>query len=208
MCSDRWKVRLYGLYMRTGQYTKAEATLNELDDPGRSESPIVPEDLSDESRASFIAIQRINLKYQQSNGTYQLTEPELNTLRTEVLKDIPERAHARGLLLLTTGEKYTREVTEGLGQREAKSKLSDQWSIYPNPTNDMLNIDYNVDFDGNITIYDLIGSKMLQMDVVSKGNNKIKMDVSSFKDGIYMLIVRDKDSNLIKTKKVIINSLK
>lgn len=150
------------------------------------------------------------MKYQRSNGAYQPTESELNTLREEVLKDIPERAYARGLLLLTTGEKYNRDVSEGKGlePRESKQKITDEWSVYPNPANDVLYIECNVDFDGKIEIYNLMGSKMLQKSVVSNGSNKIEMDVSLLKDGVYMLMVRDKENNFIKTQKVIINSVK
>lgn len=213
ICNDRWKIKLFGHYMKVGEFIKAEAVLNELDDPDRSETPIVPEDLTDESRTSFISIQRINLTYQQSNGAYQLTESELNTLRNEAIKDIPERAYARGLLQLVTGEKFEREIPElfagELKQRESKIRIPDKWSIYPNPTRDILFIDYEGEFDGTLVVYSLLGRKMLMKSIVSKRrNSRFELNVSSLNKGVYLVVIRDIDNNLVKSEKIIINSTK
>jgi len=49
---------------------------------------------------------------------------------------------------------------------------------------------------------------MLEKNIVSKGNSKIEVNVTSLNDGVYLLIARDSDNNLVKTEKVIINSVK
>ena len=61
LCWDRWKIKLYGHYLKGGHYAQAEVVYNEIIDVRSYGKAVIPEDISDESRASFEAVQRINL---------------------------------------------------------------------------------------------------------------------------------------------------
>lgn len=71
-------------------------------------------------------------------------------------------------------------------------------TLYPNPTNGIVNID-SVSKINNIIIYDLAGKQIRQVNV---GNKNAKIDLSGFPKGTYILkIVNDKT---IHTKKVLV----
>jgi hypothetical protein len=208
MCGDIWKIKRYGLQMYHGDLTQAETILNELDDPREAEPPVISEDLSDESRASFITTQRINLKYQAGKGTYQLSDAELNILRVEGLKNIPERAYASGLYTLVTGNKLPVEWPQEenpIYPRES-SDDSEIWSFSPNPANDVMHIAFagKGAIEGKVTIYNVVGRKMLERPINYNGKSETLLDVSSLIDGMYVITVKDKDENVLKTQKLII----
>lgn len=212
LCDDHWKIKLYGHYMKHNLYYKADSLLTVLEDPNLREPPIVPEDLSDESRESFIAIQKINLKYMVSNGSYQLSPIELSLLQTEAERTIPESAYAKGLYMLVTGEYLARDLPDRLMQ-ELEPRSSEMvevanWTIYPNPANDLLYINYtaNVGFNGKMVVYDLLGSKVLEKHVKFESKSENYLNVSTLKDGVYILTIKDKENEIIKSQKVMINS--
>ncbi len=215
LCDDRWKVTLYGHYMKYRLYSKADSLLNVLEDPNMREVQIVPEDLSDDSRESFVRVQRINLKYQTSHGLYQLTSDELATLQEEAVKPIPESAYAKGLYLLATGIYIPREwpdrISGNLQPRDKKAKVGKEiWSIYPNPTDSELHIAYHSkeDIEGNMIVYDLYGSKVMEKPVIFTEGSDIFLNVSSLKSGVYILTVKDAENKIVKTQKLMINSIK
>ena len=215
LCDDRWKITLYGHYMKYRLFSKADSLLNVLEDPNKREAQIVPEDLSDESRESFVRVQRINLKYQTSHGAYQLTSDELATLQEEAKKPIPESAYAKGLYLLTTGIYIPREwpdrISGNLQYREKKTKTSKEiWSIYPNPADSELRIAYNgkEDIEGNVIIYDLYGSKVMEKSVSITQGSDVFLNVSSLKSGVYILTVKDAENKIVKTQKLMKSSIK
>lgn len=208
MCGDIWKVKRYGLQMYHGDLTQAETILNELADQRLAEPPLVPEDLSDESRASFITTQRINLKYQAGKGSYKVSDAELNILRVEGLKNIPERAYARGLYTLVTGDKIPVELPleeNPIYPRES-SDDSEFWSFSPNPANDVMQIAFagKGTIEGKVTVYNVDGRNMLERLINYKGKSETLLDVSSLIDGMYVITIKDKDENVIKTQKLII----
>ncbi len=212
LCGDRWKIRLYGFYMKTEQYNKAQKILQELDTPSKVAPKIIPEDLSYESRTSFVNVQKINMSYQISNGAYKPTESELNILRNEANKDIPERAYARGLLLLITNEKFERDIPKSFQDRlklRAKEKNKDNnWLIYPNPAEDILYVEHKKQFYGKIFIYDLLGNILLKKEITAKNSGVIDINVLSLNEGIYLLVIKDLKNNLINSKKIVISSFK
>ncbi len=215
LCDDRWKVMLYGHYMKYRLYSKADSLLNVLEDPNMREAQIVPEDLSDESRESFVRVQRINLKYQTSHGSYQLTSDELAILQEEAVKPIPESAYAKGLYFLATGIYIPREwpdrISDNLQPRDNKAKGGKEiWSIYPNPTDSELHIAYHSkeDIEGKVIIYDLYGSKAMEKTVSFIEGSDIFLNVSSLKSGVYIITVKDADNRITKVQKLMINSIK
>ena len=65
-------------------------------------------------------------------------------------------------------------------------------SIYPNPTTGILNIDFSGEQVQRLTISDVVGKKVFEKNKVNKTE---AIDLSGFKNGIYMLIVQTEDEN-------------
>ena len=75
--------------------------------------------------------------------------------------------------------------------------LDQQIKFYPNPTNDVLNIDLEKPHDFQIIIYDSYGRKILEE------NNPNQINVSTLSKGFYFLHLRDKSrSSKVITQKI------
>jgi hypothetical protein len=207
MCGKIWLIKLYGLYLYHGEIAKAETVLNELADPRLYEPPVIPDDLSDESRTSFIATQTINLRYLKSNGTYQFTSADLNTLIAEAEKNIPERAYAGSLYTFATGEILPRILPEDTIQpRDSESDVPErEWTFSPNPASDALTIDYNgkSEISGKITVYSTDGRLILAKPIKFNGRSDSDLNVSTFAAGIYMISITDESNAVIYKDKFI-----
>lgn len=78
-------------------------------------------------------------------------------------------------------------------------------NIYPNPATNSVNIDYQLTPNVNsaiVKIFNLLGSTVAET-VMKKGGNRLKMDVSNLKNGIYFYAVVI-NGNIYKTKKLVI----
>jgi len=67
--------------------------------------------------------------------------------------------------------------------------------IFPNPTNNIINISYNKEF--LLEIYDITGRKLLY-------SNSTTTDVSQLSKGIYILLIKDKQGVLLEKEKLIV----
>jgi len=67
-------------------------------------------------------------------------------------------------------------------------------SIYPNPTTDVIFIETNAIF--NVAIFNVLGEK-----IISTQNNKI--DLSSYQNGLYFVVLKDNNGKTITTKKIV-----
>ena len=81
---------------------------------------------------------------------------------------------------------------------------SNEFTVYPNPSNGILNIKIKNDYDTlNLNIYNINGSIVYKSDIKETNNELFKtVDLSSLTKGIY--IVRVYNSNYSKTKKVLL----
>ena len=77
--------------------------------------------------------------------------------------------------------------------------------LYPNPANTYFYADYEIIFlnKAKLIVYNSIGSIIFTKEIEEK-NNKFKIDVSDFKNGLYFCSL-EIDGKLFKTKKIIIN---
>jgi hypothetical protein len=76
--------------------------------------------------------------------------------------------------------------------------LEEPLGIYPNPTNESLNVEYRCGQTGqlHITVTDVIGTVIYRDDwVCSEGMNKFAIDVSTYDAGVYVLEVKDQKTN-------------
>lgn len=209
MCGDKWKKNLYGLYLYHKEYVKAERILDEMSDPRLIDPPILPDDFSQESRNSFVATQRINLKFLKENYLYQPTATDLQVLITEADKNIPERAYARGLYTLFTGEILAVELPEVNRSMNPRSEdeYSGYWFIHPNPASDKVSVNFSgkSETKGIISVFNILGNKIMEESFVYLGPSQTVLDLSSFKEGVYFIYVDDLDGRNIFSQKMIVN---
>ncbi|MBO0593610.1 T9SS type A sorting domain-containing protein [Cellulophaga sp. E16_2] len=81
---------------------------------------------------------------------------------------------------------------------ESATEASDNFEVYPNPASGVLNIS-SANYV-NAKIYNLNGLTVLRKDIADK-----KIDISSLKDGIYILEINTTSGEVIKQKIVIAN---
>lgn len=207
MCGYKWKIRRYGLNLYHGDIAKAESILNELDDPRQYERPIIPDDLSDESRNSFITTQRINLRYLRGDSTFQFTNTDIDVLRAEALRNIPERAYARSLYTLATGQLLPVVLPEEGLQPRASDEMANEsgWTFSPNPASNTLAVNYTgkETVSGKISIFSTDGRLMMDMPARIEGRSSIELNVSTLESGIYMLTLTGENNTVIFKDKFI-----
>ncbi len=207
MCGYKWKVKRYGLNLYHGDIAKAEAILNELADPRLYEPPIIPDDLSDESKTSFITTQRINLRYLRADSTFQFTNADISVLSAEAVKNIPERAYARSLYTLATGQLLPIVLPEeGLQPRASDEMVNEAvWTFSPNPASNTLTVNYTGKdkASGKISVYSTDGRLMIDMPARIEGRSSIELNVSTLESGIYMLTLTGENNTVIFKDKFI-----
>jgi len=78
--------------------------------------------------------------------------------------------------------------------------LSQNFSIYPNPTTGYINIKSLDKIDGSIKIYDYLGKKIIEKE--SDGVNQHSINLSNYPDGMYFINIKSKKGSF--TKKIIL----
>lgn len=82
------------------------------------------------------------------------------------------------------------------------NKSNENIKIYPNPTQDILNIDFKTDFSGEIIIYNIAGQSVLSKKYPNNINN-LSLNVAGLDCGLY--IIRFYDGKSFKNKRIVIN---
>lgn len=217
MC-DNWfkQKKLYNLYITTGQCSKADSLLNTLElslrEPcGRN----TIDSLERIEKQSFLAIQRIGLKYHCSTvkDSTVFTQSDIDILFTEGNKMLPESAFARALYYYATGrilvpdrQSYRAGIQPQLVTLETDYDYSVGFNIYPNPASDMITIQSNEksDFHGYIKLVNIFG-KLLHMEKIKEsGTNTIDLRSLSINDGMYIISIEDNNNKVIESKKILI----
>jgi hypothetical protein len=79
--------------------------------------------------------------------------------------------------------------------------------VYPNPTNDFININFNANKSGyyNFEIYDLIGTIQINEGkyYIHSGHNSLKFNIGNLKKGVY-IIKYNSDFDIGNTEKIVI----
>ncbi len=78
--------------------------------------------------------------------------------------------------------------------------LENNISIYPNPSNNIINVNFNTVNNAEIVLYNMVGQQIMKVNTSVTEN---KIDVSKYNKGIYFIKV--KLNNKIHTKKIVIN---
>ena len=73
------------------------------------------------------------------------------------------------------------------------------FSVYPNPTNGLLNINSNINLSGfNIQIYDIVGRLVTSQTLAALNNS---LNVSNVSNGTYLYRITDKENNIVAQSK-------
>ncbi len=75
------------------------------------------------------------------------------------------------------------------------------FSVFPNPTNDIINVTSSLDFETTIEIYDTQGRSVYRTN--SNLSNTLQINMSSFNSGLYLLNITNKANNTAITKRII-----
>lgn len=73
-----------------------------------------------------------------------------------------------------------------------------EFSIYPNPAKDILNIQFffNENTDVHIKLIGLMGQKVFERKISNISNQSHQIDISSFAKGVYFIVIQTNDSQL------------
>lgn len=77
--------------------------------------------------------------------------------------------------------------------------IKDQAKLFPNPANDVLNIDFGTEEVKEINIINLNGQVVIQNQLVNNGT--VKLDLSNLNSGLYLYQAMDTNGNIIATDK-------
>jgi len=98
---------------------------------------------------------------------------------------------SNGNLVLTEGFHQGNDLSVGILEEEGF-----HLNIFPNPTQDKIQlvIESQSSSDFAIELFDLKGSKVLEKTVFKDSSMQSEIDLSSFENGFYILILHDKNS--------------
>jgi hypothetical protein len=80
-------------------------------------------------------------------------------------------------------------------------KEPDNFQVYPNPTKDVLNIEFNINEDGIIQINDMLGNEVKR--VLCKTSH-VTIDVSDLNEGVYNVNYMTNDKKIVTNKRIVI----
>ena len=111
------------------------------------------------------------------------------------IDDIPGRIIGEkiGKAAFSFGEKYF-----------SKEELEVESIVYPNPSNDFLNLQYPFNNEKfNVDIFDLNGRKILSQPLKFNNLNRTRIDVSGFSEGVYILYLIDMNNREVAVHKIL-----
>jgi GEVED domain/Secretion system C-terminal sorting domain len=80
----------------------------------------------------------------------------------------------------------------------ANNNQTNKIFVYPNPANDILNVESTFDISTKIIITDNSGKKIIDMPAPNQNINSIKIDINAFKSGMYILKIANLETKFIK----------
>ena len=111
------------------------------------------------------------------------------------IDDIPGRIIGEkiGKAAFSFGEKYF-----------SKEELEVESIVYPNPSNDFLNLQYPFNNEKlNVDIFDLNGRKILNQPLKFNNLNRTRIDISGFSKGVYILYLIDTNNREVAVHKIL-----
>ncbi len=193
-CSLESKQKLFSLYLYLKSYRDAQSVLDELS-----------RDVDVRAR-SFAQIEQIWLNWKMSGVKLPPDSLDIETLKTVANMDIPERGYARGILMTTAGIRLWDDDLIPLVPREDILLPSEEdkitsFTFSPNPAKGVFLINNNLphQFSGRYEIIDMKGRIMAQEKMFSYGGESLQIDISTYSDGLYNVIIYDQEGKHIES---------
>ena len=111
-----------------------------------------------------------------------------------------EPVHFRYYIEDLNGIKYDSldlKINTTLGVKEAKNIVS--FNAYPNPANDVINLSVQGSTENSMKLIDVLGNVIVE----EKFGSSKKLDVSQFKNGVYILTIYS-NGKMVQTKRVVV----
>ena len=124
-----------------------------------------------------------------SNGDLVSSENELTGLLTE------EQAGTYTVVVIDANGCEATSSGVVLNTDEEYSKL--EWSVYPNPASEILNVEINISGKKNFVLYDMTGRVVYE---IISSDQRLALNISNFATGEYVLRVFDAQEVILETK--------
>ncbi len=94
----------------------------------------------------------------------------------------------------------TYEVEDNATLSTQKFDNLNSFQIYPNPANDYVNVNFSNSTNGNVSVYNMAGKKLMQKAMVNQ--NEVRLDTSNLATGVYLLSIESDAAK--RTSKLIV----
>lgn len=156
----------------------------------------------------FKSVQSVNIRRLAEMETYSLNAEDSTTLHYVIKSGLPSAAYAQGILTQLTGQIFEpvlppRDTVEERGsvgefeEEEARTAVSSEIVVFPNPTKGVLTVNIPKDVLANaqsIQVLDLSGTKL--KDIALTGNPEVNIQMEGMLPGIYFIQIRGTDGVL------------
>ena len=187
----KWKVRLYGIYLVSGQYTKARNIINSL-----------PSGRLNEIYFKEVADININ-RHETIIGKYIPSPSEELKLIEVATSNESTSGYAASLYNHLTGKSVVRNFPFpfDIHNREATVETNKEYLLYPNPVDDKLHVEFISDnLPKSVTLYNLRGELVEKYEVNSE---KFSLDLSNYSSGFYIFQILFPDGKIVNEKIII-----
>lgn len=96
------------------------------------------------------------------------------------------------------GSNIVHQFTVGYSQNTNSTNLTDNWIIYPNPTNDNITVEGFSEEINTISVIDNIAKVVMKKETTSYGFVSEKIDLSLLESGIYFVQITGSNNRIIK----------
>ncbi len=160
--------------------------------------------INNEGDQAFVDIQNINVNRLEGGLDYVLSLSNKNLLKALANTVLPERGHARAILVQMLDTIYEPEIPEEIDQRssgEKENEINNLVKIWPNPTFEFLHVEFgNLWKEENlytIKVSSLDGREIYQYNLENASNT---IDISHIPDGFYIVHVLTGENTLAVEK--------
>ena len=155
------------------------------------------------------------IEFEQEIDFSKADQKHLSILQEIVEANVQISVKAEWDLSLITGKEYEHFIVKEEMNSEKKMIVSNELNkdykesnltLYPNPTSNILNIDYCFENNSNqnfIEVYDLLGNLKSSIRISSDSTKKVSLDCSSFANGVYSCILKS-NGKVLKSSKLVI----
>ena len=145
----------------------------------------------DKEMDDFVKTQRINIEYLKHKKNFVFNPVDSMELRTIALASHPSAGYARSLFRAITNERLYAEIPENQSAegRSSERRVISKYKVFPNPVNDVINIESSIAQKLNYLLVDIHG-KTVKTGMLNAAR-KWNLSVEVIPSGIYSLILSD-----------------